>query len=64
MSDQELNLHNGDAIEKLDTARRKIMDQLGQVIVGQTAGHRRAADLACSAAGIACWKACRAWPRR
>jgi len=36
MSDQEQSLHNGGAIEKLGAARRKIVDQLGQVIVGQT----------------------------
>ncbi len=36
MSDPELNLHGGAAIEKLGEAHRKIVDQLGQVIVGQT----------------------------
>jgi len=33
----EISPQDSSAIEKLDTARRKIMDQLGQVIVGQTA---------------------------
>jgi MoxR-like ATPase len=35
MSDQQQSLHNG-AIEKLGAARQKIVDQLGQVIVGQS----------------------------
>ncbi len=33
----EISPQDSSAIEKLDAARRKIMDQLGQVIVGQTA---------------------------
>jgi MoxR-like ATPase len=33
----EITPQDANAIEKLDTARRKIMDQLAQVIVGQTA---------------------------
>jgi MoxR-like ATPase len=36
MSDQEQSLHQSDAIDKLGRARQKIVDQLGQVIVGQT----------------------------
>ena len=36
MSDQELNQEHGAAIEKLCAARQKIVDQLGQVIVGQS----------------------------
>lgn len=36
MSDQEQSLHQSGAIEKLGRARQKIVDQLGQVIVGQT----------------------------
>jgi MoxR-like ATPase len=36
MKDQELNLRDGDAVEKLNTAREKIVEQLGHVIVGQT----------------------------
>jgi len=35
MSEQELN-HGDTAIERLEDARQKIVDQLGQVIVGQT----------------------------
>ncbi len=35
MSDQELPLDSSAAIEKLGRARQKIVDQLGQVIVGQ-----------------------------
>ena len=46
MSDHELNLHDSAAIEKLGDARQKIVDQLGQVIVGQTAGDRGTADFA------------------
>jgi len=36
MSDQEQSFHQSGAIEKLGRARQKIVDQLGQVIVGQT----------------------------
>jgi MoxR-like ATPase len=36
MSDEQHSLHNG-AIERLGAARQKIVDQLGQVIVGQSA---------------------------
>lgn len=36
MSDQEQSLHNSGAIEKLGSARQKIVDELSQVIVGQT----------------------------
>ena len=36
MSDQEQSLHKSGAIDKLGGARQKIVDQLGQVIVGQT----------------------------
>ena len=36
MNDRELNLHDGEAVEKLNTARQKIVEQLGQVIVGQS----------------------------
>ena len=36
MSDQQQSLHNSGAIERLGEARQKIVDQLGQVIVGQT----------------------------
>ena len=36
MTQPELNIQDSGAIEKLGSARRKIMDQLGQVIVGQT----------------------------
>jgi MoxR-like ATPase len=35
MNDHELNPHDGAAIDKLGSAHRKILDQLGQVIVGQ-----------------------------
>ena len=36
MSDHELGRHESAAIERLGDARRKIIDQLGRVIVGQT----------------------------
>ncbi len=36
MSDQQQSFHNGGAIERLGEARQKIVDQLAQVIVGQT----------------------------
>lgn len=36
MTQPELDIQNCSAIDKLESARRKIMDQLGQVIVGQT----------------------------
>jgi MoxR-like ATPase len=36
MSDQELSHQESAAIERLGSARQKIIDQLGQVIVGQT----------------------------
>jgi MoxR-like ATPase len=36
MNDQEQSFHNSGAIEKLGSARQEIVDQLGQVIVGQT----------------------------
>lgn len=36
MSDQVQSLHNSGAIEKLGSARQKIVDELSQVIVGQT----------------------------
>jgi MoxR-like ATPase len=36
MSDQEQSLHHSDAIDKLGRARQKIIDQLSQVIVGQS----------------------------
>jgi MoxR-like ATPase len=36
MSDQQQSIHNNGAIERLGAARQKIVDQLGQVIVGQT----------------------------
>ena len=39
------------AIRRLNDAREKIVEQLSQVIVGQDAGDRGAADLACSARG-------------
>ncbi|MEN6459243.1 MAG: MoxR family ATPase [Thermoguttaceae bacterium] len=35
MSQQELSAHDSAAVEKLGDARRKIVEQLGQVIVGQ-----------------------------
>lgn len=37
MNEQQQRLSDGGAIEKLGTARQKIVDQLGQVIVGQSA---------------------------
>jgi MoxR-like ATPase len=36
MSDQQQSLHTGSAVERLGEARQKIVDQLSQVIVGQT----------------------------
>jgi MoxR-like ATPase len=36
MSDQQQSLQQSDAIDRLGRARKKIVDQLGQVIVGQT----------------------------
>ena len=36
MSDQEQSFQQSGAIDKLGRARQKIVDQLGQVIVGQT----------------------------
>ena len=36
MTQHEMNVQDNAAIEKLNAARRKIMDQLAQVIVGQT----------------------------
>jgi MoxR-like ATPase len=36
MSETLLNIHGATAIEKLHSAREKILDQLGRVIVGQT----------------------------
>jgi MoxR-like ATPase len=36
MSDQQQSLHNSGATERLGAARQKIVDQLSQVIVGQT----------------------------
>ena len=36
MSEHELSDHDSTAIERLQSARQKIVDQLGQVIVGQT----------------------------
>jgi len=37
MSEHELSRHDSDAIERLGSARQKIIDQLAQVIVGQSA---------------------------
>src|SRR5204862_446951 len=37
MSDHELSHHDSASIERLGSARRKIVDQLAQVIVGQNA---------------------------
>jgi MoxR-like ATPase len=36
MPEQHLNSQNNGAIERLGSARQKIMDQMAQVIVGQT----------------------------
>ena len=36
MSDREVDRHDSAAVEKLGSARRKILEQLAQVIVGQT----------------------------
>ena len=51
------------AIEKLGDARQRIIDQLAQVIVGQS----EVIDellIRYSAAGTASWRACRGWRRR
>jgi hypothetical protein len=63
MSDQQQNLLNVGAIEKLGAARKKIVDQLGQVIVGQSAVIEELL-ISLLAEGIASWRAFPDWPRR